>query len=82
MNPGETFTITTEDGHIQCIQGKGKTEVPNPNVLMLEMLLLVFVCEVSNVVLYVLQCNRSDFSVCPSSAGEAALGQTLSRNES
>ncbi|KAF2981526.1 hypothetical protein EK904_002900 [Melospiza melodia maxima] len=23
VNPGETFTITTEDGHIQCIQGKG-----------------------------------------------------------
>lgn len=22
VNPGETFTITTEDGHIQCIQGK------------------------------------------------------------
>lgn len=29
VNPGETFTITTEDGHIQCIQGKGKSGVLN-----------------------------------------------------
>lgn len=29
VNPGETFTITTEDGHIQCIQGKGKTGILN-----------------------------------------------------
>lgn len=35
VNPGETFTITTEDGHIQCIQGKGNTEVPNTNILTL-----------------------------------------------
>lgn len=61
VNPGETFTITTEDGHIQCIQGKGKTEVLTPN---LTELLQVFVTVMSNVGLYVLQCNKSDFSVC------------------
>lgn len=27
VNPGETFTIRTDDGHIQCIQGKGNSNV-------------------------------------------------------
>ncbi|NWY75412.1 FND3A protein, partial [Erithacus rubecula] len=31
VNPGETFTITTEDGHIQCIQGPAHVPMMSPN---------------------------------------------------
>ncbi|KAM6323352.1 fibronectin type-III domain-containing protein 3a-like isoform 2-T4 [Podargus strigoides] len=31
VNPGETFTITTEDGHIQCIQGPAHVPLMSPN---------------------------------------------------
>lgn len=32
VNPGETFTIRTEDGHIQCIQGKDCLSIYARNV--------------------------------------------------
>uniref|UniRef100_A0A8D0G8D1 Fibronectin type-III domain-containing protein n=1 Tax=Sphenodon punctatus TaxID=8508 RepID=A0A8D0G8D1_SPHPU len=31
VNPGETFTIRTEDGHIQCIQGPAHVPMMSPN---------------------------------------------------
>ncbi|KAM4664237.1 fibronectin type-III domain-containing protein 3A-like [Discoglossus pictus] len=31
VNPGETFTIRTEDGHIQCIQGPAHVPMVSPN---------------------------------------------------
>ncbi|NXF99775.1 FND3A protein, partial [Sakesphorus luctuosus] len=31
VNPGETFTITTEDGHMQCIQGPAHVPLMSPN---------------------------------------------------
>uniref|UniRef100_A0A8C6YGD4 Fibronectin type-III domain-containing protein n=1 Tax=Naja naja TaxID=35670 RepID=A0A8C6YGD4_NAJNA len=31
LNPGETFTIRTEDGHIQCIQGPAHVPMMSPN---------------------------------------------------
>ncbi|NXG17656.1 FND3A protein, partial [Grallaria varia] len=31
VNPGETFTITTEDGHVQCIQGPAHVPLMSPN---------------------------------------------------
>ncbi|XP_063277539.1 fibronectin type-III domain-containing protein 3a-like [Prinia subflava] len=31
VNPGETFTITTEDGHVQCIQGPAHVPMMSPN---------------------------------------------------
>ncbi|XP_039944917.1 fibronectin type-III domain-containing protein 3A-like isoform X2 [Hirundo rustica] len=31
VNPGETFTITTEDGHIQCIRGPAHVPMMSPN---------------------------------------------------
>ncbi|XP_019391804.1 PREDICTED: fibronectin type-III domain-containing protein 3a-like isoform X1 [Crocodylus porosus] len=31
VNPGETFTIRTDDGHIQCIQGPAHVPLMSPN---------------------------------------------------